>query len=838
MEPNKGSGVGGDAAAVELRPSNFKRDLVWGSLLLGVAIGAMIWFDGAEAVFGFSRRFEGSELDEFILALFPLSIVVAWFSYRRWQEVLAATRALLESRDALQAANERFSLAVSGSSAGVWDWDILRDRTYLSGRFKALLGYRSETPADSMAAWRTLIHGQDADRAGRALHDHLALRTPYNLEIRLETKAAGFRWYQVVGQACWGDDGKPVRMAGSLVDITDRKLAEEDLERSKQDLEGQVAELEDLRDRIENEASHAVGLAEQLNEARGQLHEAVESISEGFALWDSNDRLVMCNNRYRAIYPNMDDVLVTGLHFDAFVRHAFERGLFALENEDLEEAVASRVARHRNSVSAFEHDLADGRRIRVSKRRTDTGHVVGIYSDFTERRAAEATIERMALEDSLTGLPNRTQFYANLESGLALTARTDWLLGVMLLDLDHFKDVNDTLGHAAGDELLRQVATRLSNCLRKGDSLARLGGDEFAVIVNKAKAPDDITRLATRITDTIRQPFMIGSSEVHVGTSIGITIYPNDQGSPEQLLRNADLALYRVKGDGRGAYQLYDEKMHVEVQTRRNMEDDLRRAIDEGQFYLVYQPQFSLARDALIGAEVLLRWHHPERGNIPPAVFIPAAESSRLILPLGDWLFDTVLGVMKDWEVNQARQVPLSVNLSPLQFRQQGFTEDLGRRLRASGAEPGLLELEITETMTLQSGDNTANILTNIKALGVGLAIDDFGTGYSSLGRLKEMPVDRLKIDQSFVRGILVNEVDAAITRAMIQLGHSLGMAVIAEGVETVEQRRFLVEHGCDAAQGYYYSEPLKLDAFSSFVENWDRRGSSKDVPARKVAGE
>jgi len=835
-----GSGTREPARGGRLRDtldSKSLRDLAGGLAVLGIFILLMIRFDVAELMALHRVHLKILRIDELMAEIFAFSIFVAWFSYRRWAESAKSAGKLLESQAELEDANERFSLAVAGSSAGLWDWRLRRGETFLSPRFKELLGFSDDEMPNRMAAWQERIHADDKEFAAKAVERHLSEQHPYNIEIRIRTSAETYRWYQVVGQARWDDHG-PARMTGSLVDISDRKLAEEDSARSKLVLEAQVAELEDLQSRIEEEAAQAIGLAEQLAQAQAQLDDAVESISEGFALWDKNDVLVMCNGRYRRIYPDLADVIVPGVSFVDFVRAAYERGIFTLDGEDQEEAIADRVARHRTSVSAFEHDLGDGRRIRVSKRRTKSGHMVGIFSDFTERRAAEATIERMALEDALTGLPNRARFYADLEAGLAMVDRTKWRLGVMLLDLDHFKDVNDTLGHAAGDELLRQVAKRLLGCLRKSDSLARLGGDEFAVIVTKAKSPDDVTRLALRITQAIDRPFMIGSSEVHVGTSIGITIYPDDHGTPEQLLRNADLALYRVKEDGRGAHQLYDKQMHLEVQSRRTMEDDLRRGIVEEQFHLVFQPQIALESNELVGAEVLLRWQHPERGDVPASEFIPAAESSRLILKLGDWLFAEVLEVIKDWEAQQGIFVPLSVNLSPLQFKQPGFTEDLKDRLMASGVDPGWLELEITETMTLESGENTATILGNIKALGVGLAIDDFGTGYSSLGRLKELPVDRLKIDQSFVRDILASDVDAAITRAMIQLGHSLGIKVIAEGVETAEQGQFLLKHGCDQAQGYYYSRPLELEAFTSFVSDWSARLDAGNNGRQKVSGQ
>ena len=602
------------------------------------------------------------------------------------------------------------------------------------------------------------------------------------------------------------------------IDITDRKTTEAALAESRDQLERRVLELEDLRQRLEDQAGNAIFMAEELNDAKTQLSDAVESISEGFALWGVDDRLIMCNDRYRNTYPDLDDVLRPGVLFEDFARVALERGVFGQEDETLEEALHERVIRHKTSVSAYEQQLGDGRWIRVSKRKTKTGRVVGILTDISERKSSEAKIERMALEDALTRLPNRTQFHNKLRDAITQAKRIDRLVGVMILDLDHFKHVNDTMGHPGGDELLCKVAERLDSCIRATDTVARLGGDEFAVIVTNAENPDGITATAARIVEAIARPFVLQGQDVHTGTSIGMTIYPFDNGTPDQLLRNADLALYRAKEEGRGSFQLFDQAMHDEVQERRALEADLRLALKREELGIVYQPQFDAMTGEIVGAEALLRWHHPTRGSVPPAEFIPLAEATRLIFPISEWVLETVCAQNKSWHENGFPGLRVSVNISPLHFKQQNLVEQIRLILLETGLEPAALELEITEGMAMAESTEAHSTLDHLKRLGIRLAIDDFGTGYSSLNRLKRFPVDRLKIDQSFVRDITTDWDDAAINSAVIRIGHSLNIRVIAEGVETTEQMRFLVEHGCNEVQGYLLSPPLPAEELAAFM--------------------
>ena len=608
----------------------------------------------------------------------------------------------------------------------------------------------------------------------------------------------------------------------------ERKRAEGALARSKQQLELRVRDLEKLQQRLEAQAHEAVKMAEDLHDAQAVLSDAIESTSEGFALWDADDRLIMCNDRYRRIYPRLTDIIVEGISFEEFTRIAFRRGVFVNENGNVEASIRMLVDRHRRSAHPFEQRLGDGRWIRVSKRQTKDGRIVGIITDISEQKRSEATIERMAMEDDLTGLPNRVQFQNKLRDAIANSNRTGHLTGLMLLDLDQFKHVNDTLGHPAGDTLLKKVALRVSAVLRDTDTFARLGGDEFAVIATNVEMPDGIGILGQRILDAFTKPFVIDGKQVHTSTSIGATIYPHDWGDTDQLLRNADLALYRAKEQNGGICQLFDEQMHAEVQARCTLEEDLRKALDRDEFHVVYQPQIAVATGEIVGAEALLRWTHPERGAVSPAEFIPIAETTRLIIPISEWVLRTVCAQVRQWQDKGLPSFHVSINVSPVQFKQHDLVEQLLRALTESGLDARWLELEITEGMAMNAGEETEGILARLKALGFNLAIDDFGTGYSSLNRLKRFPIDRLKIDQTFVRDITTDWNDATISAAVIRLGHSLNIEVIAEGVETVEQLDFLAKQGCDQVQGYLFSRPLRPSDFEAFLDAYDPAGLAR----------
>jgi len=445
--------------------------------------------------------------------------------------------------------------------------------------------------------------------------------------------------------------------------------------------------------------------------------------------------------------------------------------------------------------------------------------LVLVGRDVTERKQAAARIEHLAHHDSLTGLPNRVLFQERLRSALVQAKRNDFRVALMFLDLDKFKDINDTLGHHIGDLLLKAVAKRLQRCVRETDTVARLGGDEFAVILTNLADPAGAGTVAESIISAINDPFGLEEHEVLTSTSIGITLFPDDAGDADTLLKNADLAMFRSKADGRNTSHFYVAEMDAEVQARKVVERDLRLALGTDQLVLHYQPLVEVATGRVVGCEALIRWHHPQRGWVSPVDFIPIAERTDLITPLGRWILHQACLQGRDWARQGLPPMKIAVNLSPAQFKQnQYLVPMIVDILTQTGFPADHLQLEITEGIAMHNIEATIEVLRQVRELGVLISIDDFGTGYSSLNYLKRFPVDKLKIDRSFVIDIGHHPDNAAVVRAIVNLGHSLGTRVNVEGVETVEQLDFLAEHDVDEAQGFLFARALPPDEFARFV--------------------
>lgn len=435
-----------------------------------------------------------------------------------------------------------------------------------------------------------------------------------------------------------------------------------------------------------------------------------------------------------------------------------------------------------------------------------------LQKEIFERVQTEQRIWHVAHHDSLTGLPNRTLLHDRLDQALAQAARDNNRVGVLFLDLDRFKTINDSLGHAVGDDLLRQVAGRLAGAVRAVDTVSRLGGDEFIVIVRELTGPDDAVLVAEKVVAALAAPIAALGHDLRVTPSIGISIFPDDGAEALQLMKNADTAMYHAKAKGRNNYQFFTPRMNEEAIRFFHLEHELRRALEGGELLLHYQPQVDIDALSVCGLEALLRWQHPERGMVSPGEFIPVAEETGLILPLGEWVLAESLRQNRRWQEAGLPSLPVSVNLSPRQFRQKGLAECVRRLLADTGQPAGLLELEITESSLMHDVDEALETLRELAAMGVRLAIDDFGTGYSSLNHLKRFPVHKLKIDQSFVRDLGVDWDDAAIVSAIIGLARALNLETLAEGVETNEQLGILMNQGCRQFQGYLFSRPLPAD--------------------------
>lgn len=436
-------------------------------------------------------------------------------------------------------------------------------------------------------------------------------------------------------------------------------------------------------------------------------------------------------------------------------------------------------------------------------------YVDGTTEDITDRKLAEKRVETLAYYDSLTGLPNRSLLYDRVTQALAQARRTKKKVAVLFLDLDRFKFINDSLGHSVGDLLLKEVAGRLTDCVRSKDTVARNGGDEFVVLIEDLSEPQEVEDVADRILEELSSTFLIAGHSLQVSCSIGISLSPENGSDRETLIRYADQAMYAAKENGRNTYRFFNADLNADIERRTSTENDLRSALKRGEFFLTYQPQMVIETGELAGFEVLLRWQHPDKGLVPPDLFIGIAESTGLILPIGEWVLRTACAQAKRWLDMRLLRTPIAVNISAVQFRQNNFCDLIVRILKETGLPPELLELELTESLLLSNKDSMLSVLQQLRQLGVGLAIDDFGTGYSSLSYLKQFHVQKLKIDRSFIKDITTDAEDAAITAAIIDMGKNLNLRVIAEGVEHDGQLEFLRGHRCDEIQGYIFSKPL-----------------------------
>lgn len=711
--------------------------------------------------------------------LLVIALFLSWLLWRVWSQRRRQEKSLLGE---IREREERLNLALWGSGDEFWDWNIRDNSLYRLGANQLLgQGSREEMSTDD---WRThSIHPEDLPRVQKLLQEHIVGHSEvFESEHRIRNARGEWVWVRSRGKVVERDSsGSPLRMAGTARDITIIRRAER---------ERRVA-LEVLRS-----MSEAVAVIDldfrfiSVNPAFSRITGYSEEEVIG-----QNSRLLDSSQHSAEFYRRVRDVLERTGHWAGEMwqkRKDGEEFLGWIEMSEVRDAMGLR------------------------------SHFVAVVNDITDKKRAEQELRYLANYDTLTGLPNRALLSERLGRAIVRARRQETRVAVLFLDLDRFKDINDSLGHAAGDRLLKAAATRLQATVGASDTVARLGGDEFTVVLEDVESIPAVERMAREILTAFSMPLEVDERhDVSITPSLGISLYPDHALVPTDLLKFADTAMYQAKAEGRNTYQIYNETMDAESRRRATVLASLRKALDRGEFRLVYQPRMALADGRITGVESLLRWHSAELGEIPPTVFIPLAEESGLILQIGDWVLSEALQTLKRWRSHGLNEISIGVNVSVLQLLRGNLPEQLRNLIHEQGVPANRIELEVTESMVMQNAEQTTHVLNELRKLGVTLAIDDFGTGYSSLVYLKRLPIDTLKIDKEFIGDLTRDPDDEAITATVITMGHSLGLNVIAEGVESEQQLSYLREQGCDEIQGFWLSPPLDAHRCLAFIRSW-----------------
>ena len=684
--------------------------------------------------------------------------------------------------DQIREREARLNLALWGSGDEFWDWNIRDNSLYRLGA-NQLFGQGS-VETMSTDEWRNnSVHPDDLPRVQQMLQEHIVGRAEiYDSEHRIRGTNGDWIWVRSRGKVVERDEaGSPLRMAGTARDVTAARKAE--------------------------------------RERRVAL-EVLRSMGEAVAVIDLDFGFISVNPSFSRITGYSEDEVV-GLNSSLLDSSQHSPDFYRRVREILERTGhwAGEMWQRRKDDEEF---LGW---IEMSEVRDSLGvrsHFVAVVNDITDKKRAEQELRYLANYDTLTGLPNRALLSERLGRAIVRARRQETRVAVLFLDLDRFKDINDSLGHAAGDRLLKAAATRLQATVSASDTVARLGGDEFTVVLEDVENVSAVERMAREILLAFASPLDVDERhDVNITPSLGISLYPDHALVPTDLLKFADTAMYQAKAEGRNTYQIYNETMDAEARHRASIISALRKALDRDEFHLVYQPRMSLSDGSITGVEALLRWNSPELGEISPAVFVPLAEESGLILAIGNWVIREACARLEAWRRLGLLDLSVGINVSVLQLLRGNLADYLETMLHAHGLPADRIELELTESMVMQNAQQATAVLNALRGVGVSLAIDDFGTGYSSLVYLKRLPIDTLKIDKEFVDDLTRDPDDEAITSTIITMGHSLGLNVIAEGVETEEQLDFLREHGCDEIQGHWLSRPLGAEQCLAFIRGW-----------------
>jgi diguanylate cyclase (GGDEF)-like protein/PAS domain S-box-containing protein len=701
--------------------------------------------------------------------------IVIWSSTSLF---LAATyTGRLRAEQSLRQTEREYRVLVESANAIIWRGLPGRGLTYVSPEAEKILGYPLSAWTDSPSFWQDHIHPDDRRWVIEYSNIESIKLKGYNCDYRMLAADGRVVWLHDIVRVVPDEKGFPGVLIGIMLDITSSKQVESSLR---------------LRDA------------------------AFESTAEGIIITDADLNVLEVNQGFvnisgyarEEILGNTPELLLSDVHDDLYYRQV--SGLIQANGQWRGEMWSRRKNGDTYPIWLSVTALKDGMG-RIA-------NYVAVFSDIALRKQSEEQLRYLADHDALTGLPNRTLLEERMRQAILRAQRNHDRVAILFVDLDRFKVINDTLGHHAGDLLLQEAADRLRKRLRETDTIARQGGDEFVVMVEQFTDTQYLSAVAAKIMEALSQPFFLMDQECHISASIGISVYPEDGAELHTLMKNADAAMYRAKEHGKNTFQFYAANSNVHSFERLSLENSLRRAVERNEFVLHYQPKIDVLTDQIVGAEALVRWNNPDLGLVPPAQFIPLAEETGLIIPIGAWALEEACRQNRAWQREGLPKIGVAVNLSARQFRDEGLHETVADALSNSGLLPEYLELEITESMIMQNADRASALLQRFRDMGTLLSIDDFGTGYSSLGYLKSFPIDAVKIDRSFVRDIPNNADDVAITKAIIAMAHSLKLKVVAEGVENVEQLEFLRENKCDLIQGYLFSKPLPADAFAMLL--------------------
>ena len=719
-----------------------------------------------------SGAWSGSDLLA-VLLLALLALAAGW---------LVGRRTALRSNDLLPAAmdsDQRLKWALWGSGDSFWIWEVVDDVLSWSSA-SPMLGFDRHTSMKGRVWRERVIHREDSPRVEAAIAAHLGGHaTQYEVEYRLRDASGAWNWVRARGRVVARDDaGKPTLVAGTFRVI---------------------------------EAERA-GEAERRTSA-----EVIRHMLEGVSVTDLEFRFVSANpaflrlTGYEAgeIIGQASGILNSPQHPESFYREMREQML-------QRGSWSGEMWQRRRSGDDFLAWLQIAEVLSPEGART---HWVAVMADITDRKRAEQRLRYLAHFDTLTSLPNRAFLRQRLRQRIDTGGSRRFAL--LFMDLDRFKHVNDSLGHAAGDELLKQAARRLAHVVGQAENVARIGGDEFTVIATEDTSNEGVERLAAEVLDAFAGPLLVSGQEIAISPSIGIAYYPDHGRNMDELLRHADAAMYDAKARGRNTYRVYSARMAEDASERTRLEAALRKALDRDELRLVYQPKLSLRSGRITGVEALLRWRSADLGHVPPSRFIPLAEENGMILPLGEWALRQALSQARAWADAGLPQLRIAVNVSAVQLTRGGYAELVKMVLDGHGLAPGWLEIELTESALMADPKRTGRTIAELRELGVRVAIDDFGTGYSSLSYLRGLAIDTVKIDKSFVDGIEHNVDDEVLTSTIVLMAHSLGLSVVAEGVETEHQLTFLRGENCDEVQGYWLSRALDADACRAFIESY-----------------